>query len=113
MYQSCCGLRTEFKWGCCRCLSSLIRDEVGLKRDFCLQHHIPHLLTHKSPCSAHLGVPLAVCFFLSVNLFVICLSNENGTQKCLDGVELWRDAHSNFQQASLCLPSLYLISRDS
>ena len=63
MYQSCCGLRAEFECGCCRCLSSPIRDEVGLKRDFCLQHHIRHLLTHKSPCSAHLEVPLAVCFF--------------------------------------------------
>lgn len=75
-------------------------DEHGLRRDFHLpEHHIPHRPTHKSPCSAHLKAPLA---FGSVNLFVVCLSNENSNWKCLDGIELWSDANCNFQWASQC-----------
>ncbi len=83
------------------------RDELGVSGDFHLpQHHIPHLLTHKSSCSAHLKAPLA---FGSVNLFVVCLSNENSNQKCLD--VLWSHAYSSFQLTSQCLSSPHLISR--
>lgn len=73
--------------------------------------HIPHLLAHESPCSAHLKSPLA---FGSVNLFVVCPSNENGNQTFLDGIELWSYAcmhAAHFQWMSQCLSSLSLISR--
>lgn len=85
--QSCCDLKCEC---CCCCHRSVPpRDELGLRRDFYLsQHHIPHILTYKSPCAVHLKAPLA---FGSVNLFVVRLSNENSNQKCLDGIELWSD----------------------
>lgn len=67
------------------CHSVSPRDDVSLSGDFPLpQHHIPHLLTHKSPCSSHLKAPLA---FGSVNLFVVCLSNENSHQKLSDRQE--------------------------
>lgn len=71
-------------------------DDAALSGDFYLhQHNIPHLLPHKSPCSAHIKAPLA---FGSISLFVVYQMKIN--QPFLDCIELWR------QWTSLCLPSL-------